>query len=342
MMGSPVQSALRKVVERQDLTRGESAAAMEAIMSGMVPESLIAAYLVALRMKGETVEEITGCAEVMRRNALQVRSRHTTVIDTCGTGGDHSGTFNISTAAAIVAAGAGAKVAKHGNRAVSSQAGSADVLRALGVRIELSPEQAGRVLDEIGITFLFAPTLHVAMKHAVGVRKDLALRTVFNLLGPLTNPAGASAQVVGVYAADLTERIAQVLGSLGSNRALVVHGAGGLDEFSLSGASRVSDWQDGHVRTYEVVPEDLGLTSATLTELRGGDAEVNAGIIRAVLNGMTGPRRDIVVLNAAAALVVAGIAKDFRDGVERSVAALRSGAAATLLSRWIEATQAHS
>ncbi len=341
-MGSPVQTALRKVVERQDLTRAESAAAMDAIMSGTESESLIAAFLVALRMKGETVDEITGCAEVMRRNAVQVRSRHATVIDTCGTGGDHSGTFNISTAAAIVAAGAGAKVAKHGNRAVSSQAGSADVLRALGVRIDVTPVEAGRVLDDIGITFLFAPMLHVAMKHAVGVRKELAIRTVFNLLGPLTNPAGVTAQVVGVYATDLTERIASVLGSLGSKRAFVVHGAGGLDEFSLSGATRISEWANGTVRTYEVTPADVGLSSARREDVQGGDADLNAAIIRSVLNGATGPRHDIVALNAAAALVVSGISATLREGVERAKESLQTGAAAQLLSRWIEATQDHS
>ena len=338
-MISPVQSALRKLVERHDLTRSESGSAMDAIMSGMVPESLIAGFLIALRMKGETVEEITGCAEAMRRNAVHVRSRHPKLIDTCGTGGDHSGTFNISTASAIVAAAAGARVAKHGNRAVSSRAGSADVLQSLGVKIDLAPETAGKVLDEVGITFLFAPSLHLAMKHAVGVRKELGLRSVFNLLGPLANPAGASAQVVGVYAAELTELIAMVLGELGTERALVVHGSGGVDEFSLSGPTRVSEWYDGSVKTYDVHPSDVGLPSAGNETLAGGDAELNASIIRSILTDEVGPRRDVVALNAAAALVAGGISNNLREGVARSLEVLRTGAALTLLSRWAEATR---
>lgn len=338
-MEHSVQNSLRKLVERRNLTRSESASAMDQIMSGAVPESLMAAFLVALRMKGETVEEITGCAETMRARAVRVHSRHAHLVDTCGTGGDHAGTFNISTAAAIVAAAAGAKVAKHGNRAVSSPSGSADVLRALGVNIDLTPDAAGKVLDEVGITFLFAPSLHLAMKHASGVRKELGLRSVFNVLGPLTNPAGATAQVMGVYSPDLTERLAAVLGALGLQRALVVHGAGGMDEFSLAGPTRVSEWHRGSVRTYDVQPSDVGLKAASLESLRGGDAETNAGIIHGLLTTDDGPCRDVVAFNAAAALVAASLSSGLREGVEQSLAAMRSGASASLLARWSEATR---
>lgn len=312
---------------------------MDEIMSGLVSESLIAAFLVALRMKGETVEEIAGCAEAMRSKASPFQVSHERLIDTCGTGGDHSGTFNISTAAAIVSAASGARVAKHGNRAVSSRAGSADVLRALGVNIDITPQSAAAVLERVGITFIFAPTVHSAMKYAIGVRKDLAMRSVFNVLGPLTNPAAVRRQVLGVYDAALTEPLAMVLGALGAEHAWVVHGEGGLDECSLAGETRVSEWKKGSVRTTSFRPSDAGLAEAGLEELQGGDAEANAVIIRGILDGAQGPRADVVLLNAGAALVVAGVASTVKAGVGQAREAVRSGAARRLLHQWSEATR---
>jgi anthranilate phosphoribosyltransferase len=326
-------------VERRHLTRQESAAAMDEIMSGLVSESLIAAFLVALRMKGETVEEIAGCAEAMRSKASRIPASHERLIDTCGTGGDHSGTFNISTAAAIVAAAAGARVAKHGNRAVSSRSGSADVLRSLGVNIDITPQSAAAVLERAGITFIFAPTVHTAMKYAIGVRKDLAMRSVFNVLGPLTNPAAVRRQVLGVYDPAWTEPLAAVLGALGAEHAWVVHGAGGMDECSLVGPTRVSEWKDGSVHTMEMRPSDAGLPEAGLGELQGGDAETNAAIIRKILDGAQGARTDVVLLNAGAALVVAGVESSLRSGVGRAREAVQSGAARRLLQQWSEVTR---
>jgi anthranilate phosphoribosyltransferase len=327
------------LVDRRHLTRQESAAAMNAIMSGLVSESLIAAFLVALRMKGETVEEITGCAEAMRSKASRVPASTERLIDTCGTGGDHTGTFNISTAAAVVAAAAGARVAKHGNRAVSSRSGSADALRALGVNIDISPQKAGAVLERVGITFIFAPTVHPAMKYAIGVRKDLSMRSVFNVLGPLTNPAGVRRQVLGVYDPALTEPLASVLGALGAEHAWVVHGAGGMDECSLAGPTRVSEWKDGSVHTTELRPSDAGLSEARLEELHGGDAQANAAIIRQILDGHRGAKTDATLFNAGAALVVAGVESNLRSGVERAREAVQSGMARRLLQQWIEATR---
>jgi anthranilate phosphoribosyltransferase len=312
---------------------------MDEIMSGLVSESLIAAFLVALRMKGETVEEIAGCAEAMRSKAARIPASHERLIDTCGTGGDHSGTFNISTAAAIVAAAAGARVAKHGNRAVSSRSGSADVLRALGVNIDITPQGAAAVLERTGITFIFAPTVHPAMKYAIGVRKDLAMRSVFNLLGPLTNPAVVRRQVLGVYDPTLTEPLAAVLGALGAEHAWVVHGAGGMDECSLAGPTRVSEWKVGSVHTWELRPSQAGLSEAAVGELQGGDAEANAAIIRQILEGAKGAKTDVVLLNAGAALVVAGVDSTLRTGVERAREAQQSGAARRLLQEWSEVTR---
>ena len=336
---NPVRDAVHALVEGKDLTRQQSVGAMEQIMSGLASEALIAAFLVGLRVKGETVDEIAGCAEVMRSKAVRVHANLDRLIDTCGTGGDHTGTFNISTATAIVAAAAGARVAKHGNRAVSSRSGSADVLRALGVNIDLSPEAAANVLDEVGITFFFAPSVHAAMKHAIGVRKDLAMRSVFNVLGPLTNPAGVRRQVMGVYDAALTEPLAKVLGMLGAEHAWVVHGAGGMDECSVSGPTRISEWKDGRVRTFELQPHDQGLSVSPLSALQGGDEDMNASIIRSVMDDMPGAPRDVVVLNAGAGLVVAGISPDLREGIERSKEAIRSGSARRVLNQWIEATR---
>jgi anthranilate phosphoribosyltransferase len=268
----------------------------------------------------------------MRRNALAIQSHHPLVVDTCGTGGDGRGTFNISTAAALVVAGAGLPVAKHGNRSVSSMCGSADVLGELGVRLDLPHEKVAACLDEVGIGFLFAPSFHPAMKHAIGPRREMGVRTVFNILGPLTNPAGAQVQVLGVYDGALTEMMAQVLNALGSRGAFVVHGADGLDELSTTGPNRVTRLEDGRVRTYSLDPRDLGLPRATLDDLKGGDARENAALIRDVLDGETGPRRDVVLLNAAACLVAGKAANDLPQGLALAAASIDSGAARAKLA----------
>ncbi len=322
-----IQDAIAKLIEGEDLTREETVGAMDRIMSGDATDAQIGAFLVALRLKEETVEEIAGAAEVMCQKATRIDTRHEVVVDTCGTGGDHSGTFNISTAAAFVVSGAGLCVAKHGNRAISSLCGSADVLKALGVNIEASPETVGRCLDEVGIGFLFAPALHGAMKYAIGPRRELGIRTIFNVLGPLTNPARARRQVVGVYSGGLTEPLAEVLGRLGAERAFVVHGSDGLDEITLTGATRVSELRDGSASTYEITPEDFGFSRADAGDLKGGDAKTNAEIVRSVLSGEPGARRDIVLLNAAAGIVAGGLAGDMSGGVEAARQAVDSGRA---------------
>jgi anthranilate phosphoribosyltransferase len=343
-MTSPIiTEAVRALVDRRDLTRIEAAAAMDAIMSGAATNAQIAAFLTALRMKGETVEELIGFAQVMRDKVARVPTRaeetaaltgtdREMLIDTCGTGGDASGTFNVSTATAFVVAGAGLKVAKHGNRSMSglsgaSLCGSADVVETLGIKLELTPEQVGRCVAEVGIGFLYAPLLHTAMKHVMAARREVGIRTVFNLLGPLTNPAGANAQVIGVAAASLTESLARVLAALGTYRAFVVHGADGLDEISNTGESRVSEVREGSVRTYAVRPEDFGMPRASIKDLQGGDREQNAEIIRAVLDGKAGPRRDIVLMNAAAALVAGGRARDLKEGAVVAAQSIDSRAA---------------
>lgn len=331
---------IAKLVEGKHLTEAEAEQAMEAIMTGGATDAQIAAFLTALRMKGETVEEITGCARVMRAKATPIPHRRDFVVDTCGTGGDGAGTFNISTAAAFVVAGAGVPVAKHGNRSVSSRTGSADVLEALGVNLDLTPEQVGRCLDEVGIGFLFAPKLHLSMKYAAGPRREMGIRTIFNILGPLTNPAGAQAQVIGVYDARLTEPVARALVSLGTRRSLVVHGAGGLDEVSLSGPTIISDATPAGVVTITVYPEDMGLERSPNEAIAGGDAAHNAGIIREVLSGGRGPQRDVVLANAAAALVAAGRAVDLRAGVRLAGEAIDSGQALAKLEALRELTQA--
>jgi anthranilate phosphoribosyltransferase len=351
-MTSPIISeAVKTIVDRRDLTRIEAAAAMEAIMSGAATNAQIAAFLTALRMKGETVEELIGFAQVMRQKAVRVRTRGSEVsasltgtdremlIDTCGTGGDASGTFNVSTATAFVVAGAGLKVAKHGNRSASSLCGSADVVEALGVSLELTPPQVARCVDEVGIGFLYAPLLHTAMKHVMAARREMGIRTVFNLLGPLTNPASANAQVIGVAAESLTEPLARVLAELGTLRAFVVHGADGLDEISNTGESRLSEVREGLVRTYAVRPEDFGLPRAAIGDLQGGDRQQNAQIIREILGGSTGPRRDIVLMNAAAALVAGGRARDLKDGVALAAQSIDGGAARRTLQGLVALSQ---
>ena len=332
----------------QSLDRGESRAVMGEVLSGKCTDAQIAALLVALRMKGETVEEIVGFAEAIRaaaaplpirgaeslavsgtgRDALAEASPAESLVDTSGTGGDASGTFNISTATALVAAGAGVRVAKHGNRSISSKCGSADVVEALGINIQLSPERAAQCLREVGICFLYAPNLHPAMKQVQTVRRELRMRTMFNLLGPLTNPACASGQVVGVYSLDLVEKLAEALSMLGLHRALVVHGRDGLDEITITEKTRVAEAREGSVRSYEVEPEEFSMVRATLQEIAGGDAPENAAIIRAILGGEKSPRRDVVLLNAAAALVAAGRADHIAEGVPLAAKSIDSGAAA--------------
>ncbi len=335
-----IVEALEKVVAGEDLARNEAEAAMEDILAGRATDAQIAGLLTALRMKGETVEELVGFATAMRRQAQPIfasgdRAKGQALVDTCGTGGDASGTFNVSTAAAFVVAGAGVRVAKHGNRSISSKCGSADVLEALGVNLTVPPERMGEAIEQAGIGFLFAPAIHTAMRHAMRARRELRMRTVFNLLGPLTNPAGASAQLIGVFDAGYTELLARALGELGVERAFVVHGADGLDEISLSGETYVAELRDATVRSYTVVPEDFGLRRAPLEALAGGDAQTNARIIRRILEGELGPHREIVQANAAAALVAAGRATDFLDGARLAARSIDSGAARAKLQALI-------
>ena len=338
----PIKTAINKVMNGELLKIEEAEEVMSQIMAGEATPAQIGAYLTALRMKGETVEEITGSARAMRSLAAPVRPNTSPaeLVDTCGTGGDSVGTFNISTTAAFVVAGTGQKVAKHGNRSVSSKSGSADVLAALGVNLELTPPQVAEAIDKVGIGFLFAPKLHPAMKHAIGPRRELGVRTIFNVLGPLTNPAGAQSQIIGVYDERLTEPLAQVLGELGSKGAFVVHGHGGLDELTTTGPNRVSRLKDGQVVTEILDPVDLGFAKANLADLLGGTAEENAEITRDILAGQqNGPRRDVVVLNAAAALVACGKADDLSAGIKLANESLDSGAALAVLEKFVAFTQ---
>lgn len=345
-----ITDALHKIVtHRESLTREEARDAMSEVLQGRTTDSQIGAFLVALHMKGETVEEIVGFAQAIRAAAtpLRLRKDHAldvsgterdALVDTCGTGGDASGTFNISTATALTVAGCGVRVAKHGNRSVTSKCGSADVVEALGVKLTLSPEQVTACLDEVGIAFLFAPAMHSAMKYVQPTRRELRIRTVFNLLGPLTNPANATAQVVGVYSEALVEKLAHALCELGLHRALVVHGADGLDEITISGPTKVAEVRDGKVRTYELKPEDFGLQRAPLEAISGGDAERNAEIIREILDGVPSPRRDVVLLNAAAALVAVSKAEDIADGIPLAARSLDDGLAKTKLRELVSFT----
>jgi anthranilate phosphoribosyltransferase len=335
-----VQEALGQLLDGHDLSRDQARAVMNEIMGGEATPAQIGGFLVALRLKGESVDEIAGCAEAMREHVLAVRPARDDLVDTAGTGGDGARTINISTAAALVAAAAGAGVAKHGNRAVSSASGSADVLEALGFRLELPPDQIERSIDELGFGFLFAPTHHPAMRHAAPVRRELAARTVFNVLGPLTNPAGARAQVVGVYEPTLVRTIAEVLAQLDARRAFVVHGAGGIDELSPAGPNLVCEVVDGGVREREIDPLDLGVPRCDPDELRGGSPEENAAAIRDVFEGESGGRRSAVLLNAAGAIAAAGHAADLREGLGLAKDALDSGAAASRLEELIRFSQA--
>jgi len=330
-----VQQALARLLDGHDLSRDEARAVMNEVMEGEATPAQIGGFLVALRLKGETADEIAGCAEAMRAHVLAVRPSRDDLVDTAGTGGDGARTINISTAAALVAAAAGAGVAKHGNRAVSSASGSADVLEALGFRLELPPARIEQSIDELGFGFLFAPTHHPAMRHAAPVRRELAARTVFNVLGPLTNPAGARAQVVGVYAPALVRTIAEVLVQLGARRAFVVHGAGGIDELSPAGPNLVCEVVDGGVHEREIDPLELGVPRCDPDELRGGTPDENAAAIHAVFNGENGGRRSAVLLNAAGAIAAAGHARELREGLGLAKDALDSGAAATRLEELI-------
>ena len=337
-----IQKAIDVLSRFGHLRAEEAEAVMKQMMSGAATEAQIGAYLMGLRMKGETIEEITGSARAMRAAASRVPTHVAgDLLDPVGTGGDQSGTFNITTAAAFAAAAAGIPVAKHGNRAATSQCGSADVLGELGVNLELSPEQVGRCVDEVGIGFLFAVKLHPAMRHAIGARRQMRVRTIFNILGPLTNPAGAQRQLIGVFAADLTDLLAQVLKALGTKSAMVVHGHGGLDELSVTGPNRVSYLkEDGAVESFELNPAELGFAAASVSELKGGDAPTNAAILRGVLNGeISGAKRDVVLLNAGAAVRAAGRTDSIADGIALARDTIDSGRAAAKLDQLIEFSQ---
>jgi anthranilate phosphoribosyltransferase len=330
-----IQQALQQLLDKRDLTRDEAREVMDGVMRGEATPAQIGGFLIALRLKGETADEIAGCAEAMRAHVLPVRPSRTDLVDTAGTGGDGAHTLNISTAAALVAAAAGAAVAKHGNRAVSSASGSADVLEALGFDLEQPPERIAQSIDELGFGFMFAPTHHPAMRHAAPVRRELATRTVFNVLGPLTNPAGARAQVVGVYAPDLVRTLAEVLSRLGARRAFVVHGAAGIDELSPAGPNLVGEVVDGDVRLRELDPLELGVPRCAPEELAGGGPAENAAAIRAIFEGAEGGRKDAILLNAAGAIAAGGHAKDLAEGLGYAREALESGAAATRLTQLV-------
>jgi anthranilate phosphoribosyltransferase len=334
-----IQEAIGAVVTGRDLTTAQSVDVFTGIMSGAATDAQIAAFIVALRMKGETPGEITGAASVMREKATRVlpaQCEH--CVDTCGTGGDSSNTFNVSTAAALVAAGAGAVVAKHGNRAVSSRCGSADVFETLGVNINLTPEKMKACLDETGIAFLFAPALHKAMKYAIGPRKEIGIRTIFNILGPLTSPALARHQLLGVFSEKLTAPVATVLSNMGSRRVFVAHGTDGLDEISVSGPTSIAEVRDGAVKSYSITPEEFGIKRSPLSAIAGGTPQENAARIRAVLSGERGPCRDIAVLNAAFALAAAGITGDPKEGINHAEQSIDSGAALATLKKLVEFT----
>ncbi len=334
-----IKKYLNKLINGENLSEDEIIAAMTFIMEGEATQAQIGSFLTALRVKGETVEEITGCARVMREKAEGIRPKMDYTIDTCGTGGDGAGTINVSTAAAIIAAAGGAIVAKHGNRAASSKSGSADVLEELGVDIQLDAGQVEECLDKTGIGFMFAQNFHKSMKHAAGPRRELGIRTVFNILGPLTNPASAKGQVLGVYDERLTEVLAEVLKKLGTERALVIHGHDGLDEISTTGPTKISELRDGKISSYYLDSEKLGLARVELKDIKGGDAKANAEIMRDVFAGKKGPARDIILVNAAAALYVAKLTESFEEGVKRAGELIDSGKAAEKLAQLVETSR---
>ena len=339
-----IREAISQLIEGKSLSSTQAEGVMDEVMTGAATPAQIAGFLVALRIKGETVEEITGCATAMRRAALNVRPMRSDLFDTCGTGGVGAGTFNISTTTAFVVAGAGLAVAKHGNRSVSSKSGSADVLEVLGLNLDLSAEQMARCIDEVGIGFLFAPKLHPAMRYAIGPRRELGVRTIFNILGPVTNPAGAQIQLLGVYSPDLTEMLAQVLQSLGSKAACVMHGHGGLDELTTTGPNQISifgiNGEYGPVKTKMLDPSDLGFERPDLEELLGGTPQENAAITRHILSGEDrGPRRDVVLLNSGMALYVGSKADTLTEGISQAADSIDSGIALEKLSTLVDFTQ---
>ncbi len=334
-----MQQAINQVLARHDLSSEEMTEVMRTIMTGGATDAQIGGFLVGLRMKGETVTEITAAAAVMRELAARVNASSDYLVDTCGTGGDASGTFNISTASAFVTAAAGAEVAKHGNRSISSKSGSADVLEAAGVRLDLSPEQVAECIADVGVGFMFAPAHHGAMKHAIGPRREMGARTIFNVLGPLTNPAGAPNQVLGVFSDELLEPLANVLQRLGSRHVLVVHARDGLDEISIGEKTEIAELKNGQVRRFSIQPEDFGFKRAPISEIKAGDAGESLAIIRSVLEDNPGPARDIVQLNAGAAIYAAGIADSLADGMEKADEAIASGEARSRLDKLVILTQ---
>lgn len=335
-----MQEAIKAVTEKRDLSAEEMSATMHLIMTGEATPAQVGGFLIGLRMKGETVDEIAAAAGVMRELASKVSVDKNHLVDTCGTGGDASGSFNISTASAIVVAAAGGKVAKHGNRSISSKSGSADVLETAGVNLEIGPEKVADCVNEIGVGFMFAPLHHSAMKHAIGPRREMAVRTIFNVLGPLTNPAGAPNQVLGVFSKDLVEPLAHVLKRLGSEHVLVVHAEDGMDEISIATPTYVAELNNGEVKTYTIKPEDFGMESADLEQIRAADSAHSLEIIKGVFNNETGPAKDIVSLNAGAAIYAAGLTATLAEGIEKAQQVIASGSVAEKLKQLIEKTNA--
>ena len=338
-MPMDMQSAIRAMIERKNLSAGEMKAVMRLIMTGEATPAQVGGFLVGLRMKGETVDEVAAAAAVMRELATHVNVDTQHLVDTCGTGGDASGSFNISTASAFVVAAAGGRVAKHGNRSISSKSGSADVLEAAGVKLDLAPEQVAECVNDIGVGFMFAPMHHSAMKHAIGPRREMAVRTIFNVLGPLTNPAGAPNQVLGVFSNEWVKPLAEVLQQLGSEHVLVVHAEDGLDEISIGGVTHVAELLHGKIKTYDIRPEDFGIKSASLEQIRAQDAADSLAIIERVFANEPGPATDIVCLNAGAAIYAAGLTASLAEGVTRAAEVIASGAAAAKLAALVEKTQ---
>jgi len=330
---------LNKIIHRKNLSENEMSEMITEIFSGSITDAQVGAFMAALATKGETFEELAGAAKAMRRKALRIQVSSQTIVDTCGTGGDAAQTFNISTTTAFIVAGCGVTVAKHGNRSVSSKCGSADLLEAMGVKLDINPEIVEEAIEEIGIGFLYAPLYHGAMRYAAKARKEIGIRSIFNMLGPLTNPAGANCQLLGVYAPELTEMFAQALRLLGTKRAFIVHGHDGLDEISVCAPTRISELKDDLIRTYDITPEQFFTGKANPEDLAGGDPEENAGITRKILAGEKGPKRDVVVLNASAALVAAGKANDFKEGISLAKTSIDSGAAAAKLEKLVRYTQ---
>ncbi len=335
-----IKEVIKKVAEKKDLDRKEMMVCMDEIMSGQATPAQIGSFITALRLKGETIEEITGAAMVMREKATRIEVDGVRLVDTCGTGGSGKDVFNVSTASAFVVSGAGLKVAKHGNRGVSSLCGSADVIKALGVNIDVKPAKVKECIEKVGIGFLFAPLFHGAMKHAIGPRREIGIRTIFNILGPLTNPAGADCQVLGVYRQELTELLANALKNMGTKKAFVVHGRDGLDEITITDRTRVSELNNDRVRTYNVRPQDFGVKTAKLADIKGGSVGDNVNIINEILAGRKGPKQDIVLVNASAALVAGGLAPNFKRGVEIARVSIESGKAKEKLDQLVKFTNA--